>query len=48
MVPEAASGMFPAFPAGDVVHNVLKEECQNRFWTFALGAVPYAALLLAL
>lgn len=41
-----------AFLAGSVVLNVLKEELpeerQSRFWAFAVGAVVYAVLLLAL
>lgn len=50
-VGENALGMLLAFLAGSVVLNVLKEELpedrQSRFGPFLLGAVVYAALLLA-
>lgn len=51
-VPEPAIAVLFAFLAGGVVLNVLKEELprerKSRFWAFALGAVTYALLLLAL
>jgi len=51
-IPEPAIAMLFAFLAGGIVLNVLKEELprerKSRFWAFALGAVAYAALLLAL
>lgn len=51
-VPEVAIAVLIAFIAGGVIMNVLKEELperrESRFWAFLLGAVLYAALLLAL
>jgi hypothetical protein len=51
-VDAAARAVLVAFLAGGIVLNVLKEELprerQSRFGSFALGAVLYAALLLAL
>lgn len=48
---DAALAVLFAFLAGGIVLNVLKEELprerKSRFWAFALGAVAYAALLLA-
>ncbi|WP_210272536.1 hypothetical protein [Chthonobacter rhizosphaerae] len=50
-VPEWVVGVLFAFLAGGVVLNVLKEELpeerQSRFVPFGLGALAYAALLLA-
>ena len=50
-VPEVVVAGLIAFLAGGVVLNVLKEELpeerKSRFWAFALGAVAYTALLLA-
>lgn len=49
---ELAIAVLIAFLAGGVILNVLKEELpderQSRFWSFALGIVGCAALLLAL
>jgi hypothetical protein len=49
---KAAIAVLFAFLAGGIVLNVLKEELpeerESRFWSFALGAGGYAALLLAL
>lgn len=49
---QAAIGILFAFLVGGVVLNVLKEELpeerESRFWAFAVGAIGYAALLLAL
>lgn len=49
---KALVAVLIAFLAGGVVLNVLKEELpeerQSHFWAFALGAVAYTALLLAL
>ncbi len=49
-LPEVVAGLF-AFLAGGVVLNVLKEELpeerESRFSAFLVGAVGYAALLLA-
>ena len=49
---QAAIAVLFAFLAGGVVLNVLKEELpeerESRFWAFAVGALGYAALLLAL
>ena len=51
-IPEPAIAVLFAFLAGGIVLNVLKEELprerKSRFWAFALGAVAYAILLLAL
>ena len=51
-IPEPAIAVLFSFLAGGIVLNVLKEELprerKSRFWAFALGAVAYAALLLAL
>ncbi|CAA9435273.1 MAG: hypothetical protein AVDCRST_MAG37-908 [uncultured Rubrobacteraceae bacterium] len=51
-IPEPTIAVLFAFLAGGIVLNVLKEELprerKSRFWAFALGAVAYAALLLAL
>lgn len=48
----AAIAVLFAFLAGSVVLNVLKEELpedrESCFWAFAVGAIGYAALLLAL
>ncbi|HZG41174.1 MAG TPA: hypothetical protein VEZ50_21055 [Nodosilinea sp.] len=49
---QAAIAVLFAFLAGGIVLNVLKEELpedrESRFWAFAVGAIGYAALLLAL
>lgn len=49
---QAAIAVLFAFLAGGIVLNVLKEELpeqrESRFWAFALGAIGYAILLLAL
>lgn len=49
---EAATAILFAFLAGGIILNVLKEELpqarESRFWTFALGALGYSGLLLAL
>jgi zinc transporter ZupT len=49
---EAAIAILFGFLAGSVVLNVLKEELpeeqDSRFWSFALGAASYTALLLVL
>lgn len=49
---EAALAVLFAFLAGGIVLNTLKEELprerKSRFWAFAVGAVAYAILLLAL
>ncbi|NJL21613.1 MAG: hypothetical protein HC895_13625, partial [Leptolyngbyaceae cyanobacterium SM1_3_5] len=41
-----------AFLAGGIVLNVLKEELpedrESHFWSFAIGAIGYAVLLLGL
>ncbi|MBD2089001.1 hypothetical protein H6F67_03925 [Microcoleus sp. FACHB-1515] len=51
-ISQAAIAVLSAFLAGGVVLNVLKEELpeerESHFWSFALGAIGYAALLLAL
>ena len=51
-VSELAVAVLFAFLAGGVIMNVLKEELpeqrQSRFWAFAVGAIAYTALLLAL
>jgi len=51
-ISEAAIALLFAFLAGGVILNVLKEELpeerQSKFWSFALGAIIYAALLLTL
>jgi zinc transporter ZupT len=51
-IDQAAIALLFAFLAGGVVLNVLKEELpeerESRFWSFALGAAIYAALLLTL
>lgn len=51
-IPEAAVAVLFALLAGGVILNVLKEELpeerKSTFWAFAVGAVLYAALLLAL
>ncbi|MFP5504517.1 MAG: hypothetical protein ACLGIN_18685, partial [Candidatus Sericytochromatia bacterium] len=51
-VSELALAMLFAFLAGGVIMNVLKEELpeqrQSRFWAFAVGAIAYTGLLLAL
>ena len=51
-VPEFAIAGITAFLAGGIVLNVLKEELpeerESRFWAFALGAVLYSTILLAL
>ncbi len=48
---EVATAVLFAFLAGGIILNVLKEELpqarESRFWTFALGAAGYSALLLA-
>ncbi|MBD0264876.1 MAG: hypothetical protein ICV78_19765 [Tolypothrix sp. Co-bin9] len=48
---QAAVAVLFAFLAGGIVLNVLKEELpeeqESRFWAFALGAIGYAILLLA-
>ena len=48
---EAALAVVFALLAGSIILNVLKEELpeerQSRFWIFALGAIIYAAILLA-
>jgi predicted membrane protein len=48
---EAAIAVLFAFLAGSVVLNVLKEELpeeqESRFWSFVLGAIGYAILLLS-
>lgn len=45
-------GALTAFLGGGIVLNVIKEELprerESRFWTFAIGAAGYAALLLAI
>lgn len=50
--PAVTPAMLQAFLAGAVLLNVFKEELpaerQSRLWAFALGAVSYAVLLLAL
>lgn len=49
---QAAVAVLFGFLAGGIVLNVLKEELpeqqESRFWAFALGAIGYAILLLAL
>ncbi len=51
-IPEIMIAVLTAFLAGGIILNVLKEELpqerRSRFWAFALGAVLYAAVLLAL
>lgn len=51
-VPESVRGAVLAFIGGGVILNVLKEElpreADSRFGAFGLGAIAYAALLLAL
>lgn len=51
-LPPTGVALLQAFIAGAVILNVLKEELpearESRYWAFALGAVTYAALLLAL
>jgi hypothetical protein len=51
-ISEVALAMLFAFLAGGIILNVIKEELpdeqQSRFWSFALGATIYTALLLAL
>ncbi|HEV2129600.1 MAG TPA: hypothetical protein VGR27_00770 [Longimicrobiaceae bacterium] len=51
-LPPVWPALLQAFIAGAVILNVLKEELpeyrESRYWAFALGAVIYAALLLAL
>ena len=51
-IPEVTIAVLTAFLAGGVIMNVLKEELpeerESCFWTFALGAVLYTAVLLAL
>lgn len=51
-VPEHVVAVFFAFIAGGIILNVLKEELpeerDSRFWAFALGALGYTILLLAL
>ncbi len=50
-VDEAVVAALLAFVGGGVILTVLKEEVpseqQSRFWSFALGAIVYSALLLA-
>ncbi len=50
-IDKAAIALLFSFLAGGVILNVLKEElpeeCQSKFWAFALGAAIYAALLVA-
>jgi zinc transporter ZupT len=52
VIHQAAVAVLFAFLAGGIVLNVLKEELpeerESRFWSFALGAIGYAILLLAL
>ena len=52
VIHQAAIAVLFAFLAGGIVLNVLKEELpeerESRFWAFALGAIGYAILLLAL
>ncbi len=52
VIHQAAVAVLFAFLAGGIVLNVLKEELpeqrESRFWAFALGAIGYAILLLAL
>jgi zinc transporter ZupT len=49
---QAAIAVLFAFLAGGVILNVLKEELpeerKSRFWAFALGAIGYTILLLAI
>lgn len=49
-ISEALTATLFAFLAGGVILNVLKEELpqerESRFWTFAVGAIGYSALLL--
>ncbi len=51
-LPPLIPALLQAFIAGAVILNVLKEELpeyrESRYWAFALGAVAYAALLMAL
>lgn len=49
-ISKAATATLFAFLTGGIILNVLKEELpqarESRFWTFALGAIGYSALLL--
>ena len=51
-ISDAAIALLLAFVAGGVILNVMKEELpeqrQSRFWSFALGAAGYSALLLTI
>ncbi len=51
-LPPVWPALLQAFIAGAVLLNVLKEELpeyrESRYWAFALGAIVYAALLVAL
>jgi hypothetical protein len=51
-ISEATVAMLFAFLAGGVMLNVLKEElpeeCESRYWAFALGLTSYTVVLLAL
>ena len=50
VISKAFTATLFAFLAGGIILNVLKEELpqarESRFWTFALGAIGYSALLL--
>ncbi len=52
MISRAFTAVLFAFLAGGVILNVLKEELpkerESQFWMFALGAIGYSGLLLAL
>lgn len=52
LISQAAIAVLFAFLAGGIVLNVLKEELpedrESRFWSFVVGAIGYAGLLLAL
>ena len=51
-ISEAVTASLFAFLAGGIILNVLKEELpqagENRYWTFACGALCYSGLLLLL
>lgn len=51
-ISEAITASLFAFLAGGIILNVLKEELpeanENRYWTFAAGALCYSGLLLLL
>lgn len=50
-LPPVVPALLQAFIAGGVILNVLQEELpearESRYWAFAVGAVAYAALLMA-